>query len=95
MREAKIEKKLVQEIKKIGGECYKWVSPGCAGVPDRLVLVPGGKMCFVELKAEGKKERHLQELRQERMRGMGFAVFSAVDSFEKIEGVLKYLLTSE
>lgn len=93
MLEGAIEKRLIQEIKKIGGECYKWISPGYAGVPDRIILLPNGKIAFVELKAPGKKERRLQELRQERMRGMGFAVFSAVDSFERIEDVIKYLLT--
>lgn len=93
MLEAVIEKRLAREVKKIGGECYKWVSPGCAGVPDRIILLPNGKVFFVELKAPGKKEQRLQELRQERLRGMGFVVFSSVDSFEKVEGIIKYLLT--
>lgn len=48
--EKDIEKKLVDTIRKRGGLCLKWVCPGWAGVPDRIVLLPGGRIVFVELK---------------------------------------------
>ena len=48
--EKEIEAKLVDVVKRHGGMCLKWVCPGWAGVPDRIVLLPGGKVIFVELK---------------------------------------------
>lgn len=48
--EKEIEAKLVKIVKKYGGLCLKWICPGWAGVPDRIVLLPGGKVIFVELK---------------------------------------------
>ena len=54
MRENVVEKKPLRRLKKRGGLAVKFVSPGFNGVPDRLVLFPGGKMAFVELKAPEK-----------------------------------------
>lgn len=48
--EKDIEQKLVRIVKAADGLCLKWVSPGCAGVPDRICILPGGKIIFVELK---------------------------------------------
>lgn len=53
MREKEIEQKLVAEAKAAGGIAAKFVSPGLDGMPDRLVLLPGGKIGFVEVKAPG------------------------------------------
>lgn len=52
MRESKVEMILVRGIRKLGGWAYKWVSPGNDGVPDRIVILPGQRPIFVELKAE-------------------------------------------
>jgi hypothetical protein len=53
--ENKVEERLTRGVKELGGECLKWVSPGRVGVPDRIVLMPGGRITFVELKApQGK-----------------------------------------
>jgi hypothetical protein len=60
MRERDIETYLRDKVKKAGGKAYKFESPGNDGVPDRLVLFPGNKVYFVELKAPGKKPRPLQ-----------------------------------
>jgi len=57
MREKIIEKELVRAVKDKGGIAPKFTSPGFDGMPDRLVLLPGGRMGFVELKAPGKKPR--------------------------------------
>ena len=48
--EKEIEAKLVENVKRYGGLCLKWVCPGWSGVPDRIVLLPGGRVRFVELK---------------------------------------------
>ena len=87
MRESLIERKLVTEVKKRGGLAVKFVSPGLDGVPDRLVLFPGGKLAFVELKAAGKTMRPLQEKRARQLTALGFRVY-CVDNKEKIGGVL-------
>ena len=63
LRESLIERKLVIEVKKRGGLAVKFVSPGLDGVPDRLVLLPMGRIAFVEVKRHGEKPRPLQEAR--------------------------------
>ena len=52
MKESELERILVEEVRKEGGKAYKWVSPGNDGVPDRIVIFPGGKIYFVELKTD-------------------------------------------
>ena len=75
MREKEIEKKLTQMVKKAGGICPKLVSPGFDGMPDRMVLLPNGKIGFVEVKATGEKPRPLQFSRHRLLRRLGFLVF--------------------
>ena len=72
MRESVVEKKFASEVKKRGGLAVKFVSPGLNGVPDRLVLFPGGKMAFVELKAPGKTMRPLQQYRARQLAALGY-----------------------
>ena len=88
MREADIEKRLTRGIKSIGGRCWKFISPGLAGVPDRIILLPGGRIAFAELKAPGEKERPLQEWVQDQLRRLGFTVYSTVDTPEAVDRVL-------
>ena len=85
MLEKQIERKLTEEVKKLNGMCLKQTS--LAGIPDRLVLMPGGKMAFVELKAPGEKPRKLQQVRIKQLRKMGFMCF-VVDGLEMISDVL-------
>lgn len=87
MRESMIESRLRDEAKKRGGMAIKFVSPGLNGVPDRLVLMPCGKMAFIELKAPGKTPRPLQLKRKKQLEGLGFKVF-VVDGMEQIGGIL-------
>ena len=87
MLEKDIEGYLVQEVIKLEGKCYKFVSPGNAGVPDRIVLLPGGLIGFVECKAPGKKARKLQVNTIEKLRALGFIV-ECVDSKEKVKDFL-------
>jgi len=87
MRENKVEKILIAEVKKRGGLAVKFVSPGLDGVPDRLVLLPGGKIAFVELKATGKSMHPLQQKRAKQLVGLGFRVY-CIDRNEMIGRVL-------
>lgn len=60
MKEKEIERYLVDRVAAMGGMAFKFVSPGCTGVPDRLVVLPEGKVGFLELKAPGMKPRKEQ-----------------------------------
>ena len=93
MREREVEQSLVRSVKRMGGICPKWVSPGLDGVPDRIVLFPGGRIGFVELKAPGKKMRPLQKKRKEKLESLGFLVF-CIDEVEQIEEVLREIQRS-
>ena len=88
MPEKQLEYLFLTEVRRVGGMALKFVSPGFAGVPDRLVLIPDGKVGFVEVKAPGKKPRPLQVRRISQIRGLGFPVF-VVDGMEQIEEVLQ------
>ncbi len=87
MKESAIERRLVTEAVKRGGLAPKFVSPGLDGVPDRLLLLPGGKLAFVEVKAPGKKPRPLQRRRIEQLTALGFQVF-VLDRKEQIGEIL-------
>lgn len=86
--EKSIELALTAASKAIGGMSVKLVSPGMAGMPDRLVLLPHGRTGFVEVKAPGQKPRPLQLRRHEQLRALGFQVY-VLDSMEKVEDILK------
>ena len=87
MREKEIEEFLVKSVKARGGLCPKFTSPSSVGYPDRLVLLPGAKVLFVEVKAPGKKPRKLQDRRIKSLCALGFKALS-VDSKEKVLEVL-------
>lgn len=84
MLEKKIEAHLVKRIKDKGGIAYKFTSPQRRSVPDRLVLLPGGWQCFVELKATGQKPTRLQAREHQHLRTLGFTVL-VIDSVEEID----------
>ncbi len=69
--ENRIERRLVAGIKELGGKTFKFVSPGEAGVPDRIVILPGGEVHFVELKSETGSLSALQKRRISRLRELG------------------------
>ena len=87
MRESAIERRLVTEAVKRGGLAPKFVSPGLDGVPDRLLLLPGGRLAFVEVKVPGKKPRPLQRRRIEQLTALGFRVY-VLDSKEQIGEIM-------
>lgn len=88
MREKDIENYLKESVKKIGGRTYKFTSPGNAGVPDRICIIPGGFIFFVELKAPGKITRPLQDRQIAKLRNLGCMVYVA-DSNEQIDRILE------
>jgi hypothetical protein len=93
MLEKTIEHKLKSAVKNMGGIAFKFTAPGINGVPDRLVLLPYGKLAFIELKAPGKDMRPLQVLRKRQLEQLGFSVY-CIDSAEQIGGVLDAIQTS-
>ncbi|MDO5304381.1 MAG: VRR-NUC domain-containing protein [bacterium] len=93
MREKFIEEKLKKAAKEKGGLCLKFVSPGFDGVPDRIILMPGGIMAFAELKAPGKKLRPLQERRKRQLESLGFSVF-CIDNTKCIGGIIDEIYTT-
>lgn len=93
MQEKYIEKKLATAVKAMGGIALKFVSPGVDGVPDRIVLLPMGRMAFVECKATGKKMRPIQVRRKKQLEALGFSVY-CLDSVEQIGGILDEIQSS-
>lgn len=85
--ERELEKKLVEYVRRADGIAPKFVSPGMDGMPDRIVLLPYGKMFFVEVKQRGKKPRLLQAVRHGMLRNLGFKVY-VLDDESQIGGML-------
>lgn len=93
MQEKIIEQKLVVSVKARDGICPKWVSPGLAGVPDRLVFLPHGKFGLVEVKQRGKKPRTLQVSRHKLFGKLGFKVY-VLDDLSQIGDILDEIETT-
>ena len=74
MKESDIETRLVRAIKAKGGLCYKFVSPGNPGVPDRIVITPDGRTIYVELKTEVGRLAAIQKWQHEELRKRGAEV---------------------
>ena len=79
--EKDLEQKLVKMVERsLGGLCLKWVCPGWAGVPDRICLLPGGRIFFVEMKRPGGYTTSRQEWWRDRLTALGFNCFTVYDS---------------
>ena len=94
MREKQIERKLVNAVKATGGIAPKFMSPGYDGMPDRLLLFPGGRMAFVEVKALGERPRPLQTARHRLLRKLGFKVY-VLDAEADIDKIMKEVMPDE
>lgn len=90
MLENEIERRLRDGVKGMGGLCLKLACPGFTGVPDRMILLPGGVIAFAELKRPGQRERKRQAYVQYKLRHLGFMVFSSVDNPRGIYDVLDW-----
>lgn len=93
MRERDIEKRLVREVRKMGGEAYKWTSPGNDGVPDRIVMLPGGRLIFVELKADRGQLSPIQKVQIRRIEKLGQEVI-IVRGMDGLEEFLHEICTA-
>ena len=93
MDEKQIERKLREQARLRDGLALKFTSPGFDGVPDRLLLFPGGRAAFAEIKTTGKKPRPLQMSRKRQLEGLGFKVF-IINRSEQIGGVIDEIQTT-
>ena len=93
MIEKSIEKQLVRAVKAAGGIAPKLVSPGMDGMPDRMVLLPHGRIGFVEVKAPGKVPRPLQAARHRLLKRLDFLVF-VLDDPGQIGGIIDEIRTA-
>ena len=85
-----LELKLRDEVKKRGGLCFKWTSPGQSGVPDRIVFAPDGTIHFVEVKSSGKKQSTGQVLFSRRIEKLGHTTH-VIDDAEKLKAFLEFI----
>ena len=85
VRESSIEKYLVRKVKEHGGLCFKFVSPGNPGVPDRIVITPAGKVIFVELKTEIGRMARVQKWQRSELekRGADVRVLYGMDGVKE------------
>ena len=94
MREAQVEIRLKEKVEQAGGLALKFISPGTAGVPDRIVLLPGKEIYFAELKAPGKRLRALQLKRKEQLEDLGFKVY-VMDSIQAVDSFMREVMPDE
>lgn len=85
--EKAIERYLVDEVERRGGLCLKYDNPYTIGYPDRLVILPGYPLVWVEVKSKGKKPRPIQEKRHASLRNLGQRVY-VVDSRESVNTII-------
>lgn len=88
MRESDVEKYLVVRVADCGAVAEKFTSPNRKFVPDRIILLGGSEVCFVECKATGEKPNVGQLRDHERRRALGYRVY-VVDSRQSINDFLK------
>lgn len=93
-KENRVEQRLIDGVKALGGSTFKFVSPGLAGVPDRIVILPGGIVHFVELKAPGGKPSRIQLRRISQFRKLDVTalVLTGIDEVEHYLDNLRELM---
>ena len=90
MRERDVERKLVSAVLARDGFAPKLSCPGMDGMPDRLILLTGGRVAFAEIKSPGLRPRPLQLRRKRQLETLGFRVY-VIDHPDQIGGVLDEL----
>lgn len=93
MLERDVEQALVRAVKNAGGIAPKFTSPGTAGMPDRIIILPEGKVCFVELKAPGQKPRPIQTRQMDRLTQLGCMV-RTIDHPNQIQDLINEIRTA-
>ena len=93
-KENRVERRLIDGVKALGGITFKFISPGRAGVPDRVVILPGGTVHFVELKARGGRASALQQRVLAKLRRMDVTalVLTGIDEVERYLDNLRELM---
>lgn len=86
-----LEAELRERCKTLGWMCIKLTSQYQRGLPDRLILMPGSRVCFAEIKTTGKKPTALQRVTHERLRALGYRV-EVVDTTESLDNLIVELL---
>ena len=86
MLERDVERHLVKRVAELGGRCFKWTS-GHSGVPDRIAILPGGRVAFIELKRPGQKPRPLQQAMLNILNGLGCKT-ACLDTREAVDAFL-------
>ena len=89
--EKALEAELRERCKALGWMCIKLTSQYQRGLPDRLILMPGGRVCFAEIKTTGKKPTALQRVTHERLRALGYRV-EVVDTTVSLDNLIVELL---
>ena len=90
MKESELERKFKQQVEKEGAKVLKFVSPGLAGVPDRIILAYGAETYFAEIKRPGQHLRPLQVYRKKQLEDLGYKVF-VIDSVTAISDFIKFM----
>ena len=86
--EKDLERKLSHGVKKLLGLSFKFLPFLVAGIPDRICLLPGGRIFFAEIKTTKKTPEKLQKYWHLKLRKLGFRV-EVIDTSEQIENILK------
>lgn len=86
MKESQIERRLVEGVKRLGGMCLKFVSPGTLGVPDRIIITAKGRVIFVELKTETGRLTKIQRyvIGEMQKRGADARVVKGIDEVKQL-----------
>jgi hypothetical protein len=92
VNEKLIERKLREAVRKAGGQAIKFFAPSFTGLPDRIVLMPGGRIWFAELKTTGKKLEPRQRVVHKLLLVLGFEV-RTIDTQERLTDFLKEINT--
>lgn len=86
MKESQIERRLVEGVKRLGGMCLKFVSPGTLGVPDRIIITAKGRVIFIELKTETGRLTKIQRyiIGEMQKRGADARVVKGIDEVKEL-----------
>ena len=95
LSEKNIESILTQEINRLSGRSYKWVSPGNSGVPDRIVILPDKPVIFVELKTRSGRLTPIQKVQLKRLEDLGQEIYVIQGESGLIEFFRDYLQESD
>lgn len=87
------ERELSKFVEESGGMAVKLLSQFIKGLPDRMFLLPGGAVVFVEFKSAGKRPTKIQEYIHAKIQALGFLVYvvDSVESYEEVKGLIELL----